>query len=145
MSQRATIAETLADLATTLEGYPEWEDRYAAIIAMGKELAPYPEEFRTEAFLVKGCQSQVWLHPVVRSETLHFDADSDAVIVKGLVALLLRLYQDRTPAEILAGPGDVAEQLGLTQHLSPNRSNGLASMLKQIRLYALALSMRKSS
>ena len=145
MSQQATIAETLAEVATTLGRYPEWEDRYAAIIAMGKELAPYPQEYRTEAFLVKGCQSQVWLHPSVTDDKLHFDADSDAVIVKGLVALIVRLYQDRTPAEILAAPPDVAEKLDLTQHLSPNRANGLASMLKQIRLYALALSMRKSS
>lgn len=145
MSQQATIAETLAEVAKTLGRYPEWEDRYAAIIAMGKDLSPYPQEYRTEAFLVKGCQSQVWLHPSVNNDKLHFDADSDAVIVKGLVALIVRLYQDRTPAEILAAPTDVAEQLDLTQHLSPNRANGLASMLKQIRLYALALSMRKSS
>lgn len=139
----STIAETIQELAQRMQGLPDWEDRYAEIIAMGKDLAPYPEEFRTEQFKVKGCQSQVWLHPSLKDGAIVFDTDSDAVIVKGLAALLVKVYSGRTPAEINAHKGDVADALGLQQHLSPNRANGLASMMKQIRLYALAYSMIK--
>lgn len=138
------ITQTIHELAQSLEVLPDWEERYSAIIAMGKNLAPYPEEFRTEQFMVKGCQSQVWLHPSLREGIICFDADSDALIVKGLVALLMKVYNERTPAEILGSKDDVAQQLSLQQHLSPNRANGLASMMKQIRLYALAYSMVKS-
>jgi len=139
-----TIAETIEQLSQKLGAMPEWEDRYTEIIAMSKDLQPYPEEFRTDQFKVKGCQSQVWLHPRLEAGVLHFDADSDAVIVKGLVALLMKVYSARTPAEIIADKEDVAERLSLQQHLSPNRANGLASMMKQIRLYALAYSLMKS-
>lgn len=139
-----TITQTIEQMATTLNAMPDWEERYSAIIAMGKGLAQYPEEHRTEQFKVKGCQSQVWLHPTLRDGIIYFDADSDALIVKGLVALLMKIYNERTPAEILGSKDDVARQLSLEQHLSPNRANGLASMMKQIRLYALAYSMVKS-
>jgi cysteine desulfuration protein SufE len=138
-----TIAETIQELAQRMHGFPDWEDRYAYIIAMGKDLAPYPEEFRSEQFKVKGCQSQVWLHPALVDGAIVFDADSDAVIVKGLAAMLMKVYSGRTPAEINAHKDDVAVALDLQQHLSPNRANGLASMMKQIRLYALAYSMIK--
>lgn len=138
-----TIAETIEHLSQKLSGLPEWEDRYTEIIAMSRDLQPYPEEFRTDQFKVKGCQSQVWLHPHLESGVLRFDADSDAVIVKGLVALLMKVYSGRTPAEIVSDRENVAERLSLEQHLSPNRANGLASMMKQIRLYALAYSLMK--
>ena len=111
---------------------------------MGKSLEQYPEHHRTEQFKVKGCQSQVWLHPRLEQGVIYFDSDSDALIVKGLVALLMQIYNGRTPTEIIADKHNVAETLGLQQHLSPNRANGLASMMKQIRLYALAYSMVKS-
>jgi cysteine desulfuration protein SufE len=139
----STIADTIQELAQRMQGLPDWEDRYAYIIAMGKDLAPYPEEFRSEQFKVKGCQSQVWLHPSLVDGAIVFDADSDAVIVKGLAAMLMKVYSGRTPAEITAHKEDVAIALDLQQHLSPNRANGLASMMKQIRLYALAYSMIK--
>lgn len=139
-----TITQTIEQMATSLNAMPDWEERYSAIIAMGKGLSQYPEEHRTEQFKVKGCQSQVWLHPTLRDGIIYFDADSDALIVKGLVALLMKIYNERTPAEILSSKDDVAQQLSLEQHLSPNRANGLASMMKQIRLYALAYSMVKS-
>ncbi len=139
----STIAETIHDLAQRMQSFPDWEDRYAEIIAMGRDLAPYPEEYRTEQFKVKGCQSQVWLHPALVDGAIVFDADSDALIVKGLAAMLMKVYSGRTPAEINAHKDDVADALGLHQHLSPNRANGLASMMKQIRLYSLAYSMIK--
>jgi len=138
-----TIIETIEQLAAKLAGLPDWEDRYTEIIAMGKGLPLYPEEFRSDQFKVKGCQSQVWLHPRNEAGVLHFDADSDALIVKGLVALLMNVYSGRTPAEIVASNDDIAKELSLEQHLSPNRANGLASMIKQIRLYALAYSLLK--
>jgi cysteine desulfuration protein SufE len=138
------ISQTIEEIAKSLNALPDWEERYGAIIAMGKGLAQYPEEHRTEQFKVKGCQSQVWLHPTLRNGTISFDADSDALIVKGLVALLMKVYNERTPAEILNSKDDLAQQLSLEQHLSPNRANGLASMMKQIRLYALAYSLVKA-
>jgi cysteine desulfuration protein SufE len=140
-----TITETIAALRQQLEAFPDWEDRYGHIIAMGKKLVAYPEEQRNETFLVKGCQSRVWLYPTFDNGVVHFEADSDAVIVKGLVALVLSVYNDRMPQEIVASSDDLRTELGLDQHLSQNRSNGLASMVKQLRLYALAYSMRKTT
>lgn len=139
-----TIEQAAQDLVEQFEMLPSWEDRYAHIISYGKTLAPYPEEHRTEAFKIKGCQSQVWLHPTVQDGSIHFAADSDASIVKGIIAMLLYVYNDRTPAQILAMKPDFIERIGLTQALSANRANGLSAMLKQIQLYALALSRRTS-
>lgn len=139
-----TISETIASLRKDLAQFSDWEDRYGHIIAMGKQLSAYPEEYRNDTFLVKGCQSRVWLHPTLEDGFIRFDADSDAVIVKGLVALVVSVYNNRTPQEIVDSNDDLRAELGLDQHLSQNRSNGLASMLKQLRLYALAYSMRKA-
>lgn len=139
-----TIAESIASLRQQLDRYPDWEDRYGHIIAMGKQLHPYPDEFRTEAFLVKGCQSKLWLHPTLDGGLVKFDADTDALIAKGLVALVLSVYNNRPPEEIVASSDDLRTELGLDQHLSQSRTNGLASMLKQLRLYALAYSLRKA-
>ena len=143
MSTGMTIDDAVQDLVQQFELLTEWEDRYAHIIAFGKTLAPYPEEHRTELFKVKGCQSQVWLHPSVRDGAVHFDADSDAVIVKGMIAMLLYVYNDRSPEDILRTKPDFIDRIGLSQALSVNRANGLASMLKQIQLYALVLSRRQ--
>lgn len=140
-----TIEQTIIHLQGEFADFPDWEERYSHIIAMGKGLAPYSEEFRTEEFKVKGCQSQVWLHPSIADNTIHFEADSDALIVKGLVALLMRIFNGRTPKEILDAPQDLVQRLGLDQHLSNNRTNGLASMLKQIKLYALVYSMTRTT
>lgn len=139
-----TIDETINTLATMIGELPDWEDRYSAIIAMGKGLAPYPDVYRADQFIVSGCQSRVWLHPRLEGDTVMFDVDSDAVIVKGLVAILMKVYSGRTPEEILSAPADLAQRLHLEQHLSVNRVHGLASMIKQIRLYALAFSLKKS-
>lgn len=133
-----TIETTIAEMIDLFAMLPDWEERYAQIIAYGKDLAPYPEEFRNETFRVKGCQSNVWLHPTFDGQRVHFDADSDAVIVRGLTAMLMRVYDHRTPDEILATKPDFLAALGLDQHLSQNRTNGLASMVKQIMMYAFA-------
>jgi cysteine desulfuration protein SufE len=133
-----TAATAAQEVVEELNSLPDWEDRYAQIIALGRSLPEYPEEHRTTSNLVKGCQAQVWLHPTWDGSSIHFDADSDALIVKGLVALLMRVYNDRTPGEILATEPDFLEQAHLAQHLSQNRVNGLAAMIKQIKLYAVA-------
>ncbi len=120
-----------------------WEDRYRHIIDLGKSLPPMREDDKTEDLKVRGCQSQVWLKAELRPDrTLHFIADSDALIVKGLIAMLLRIYSDRTPQEILASDPDFIRELGLAQHLSPSRANGLNAMIKQIKYYALAFQMK---
>jgi cysteine desulfuration protein SufE len=118
-----------------------WEERYEHIIRLGAALPPFPEEHRSEALKVRGCQSQVWLHAQLDEGLVRLQADSDALIVKGLVALILRVYDARTPREILATAPDFVEALGMREHLSPTRANGLAAMLKQIRLYAMAFQL----
>ncbi len=116
----------------------DWESRYRAIIDLGKQLPPLPEELRIDSNKVKGCQSQVWLSPKVENGLLAFQADSDAAIVKGLVALLLDVYNGHTPAEILEADESFLDRIGLIEHLSQTRSNGLSAMIKQIKYYALA-------
>lgn len=136
-----TIEETITQIADELAMFDDWEDRYAHIIAMGKKLDPMPPDHQTETYEVKGCQSKVWLYPSFDGEKVHFEAESDALIVRGLVAMLMRIYNHRTPKEILSVSGNFVERLGLTTHLSQNRANGLAAMMKQISMYALALSV----
>ena len=134
---------TTDEILDDLSFFDDWEDRYAHIIAMGKKLEAYPQEHKKEDFLVSGCQSQVWLHPEFNDGKIHFDADSDALVVKGLVAILMRIYNNRTPQEILEVRKDFISTLGLDTHLSQNRANGLASMIKQIGMYAIAFKARE--
>lgn len=117
---------------------PKPEDRYRLIIRKGRTLAPYPEEYRLDEFKVKGCQSQVWLYPAYAQGVINFYGDSDAAIVRGLLGLLLHIYNGLPPEEILATPVDFVEEMGLTTQLSMTRAQGLGAMLKQIKLYALA-------
>jgi cysteine desulfuration protein SufE len=133
MSQPAQqkIIDEFSQLAT-------WDEKYKKIIDYGKKLAPLPEEHRTEKNQVKGCQSQVWLHAELTLDgKVLLVADSDALIVKGLVALLLHVYSGQTPQEILSSPPEFLRTLGFDQNLSPSRSNGLHAMIKQIKNYAL--------
>ncbi|KYG63970.1 Fe-S metabolism protein SufE [Bdellovibrio bacteriovorus] len=117
----------------------QWEDRYKKIIELGKALPPFPEELRTEQNIVKGCQSQVWLSAQLDNQgNMVIHGDSDALIVKGLVALLLKVYSGTPPAEVLATPPEFLRALGFEGNLSPSRANGLHSMLKQIKMYATA-------
>lgn len=117
----------------------QWEDRYKKIIEMGKSLSSMPEELKTEQNIVKGCQSQVWLFAGLNDQGgMVLQGDSDALIVKGLVSLLLHVYSGATPGEILATPPDFLKALGFEGNLSPSRANGLHAMLKQIRNYATA-------
>ena len=117
----------------------DWIDRYTMLIDYGKELPAFPEELRTQQNLIDGCQSQVWFTAELRDERIIYQADSDALLVKGIVALLLRVLSDHTPQEILDADLYFIDKIGLREHLSPTRANGLAAMLKQMKLYALAL------
>lgn len=122
-----------------------WEEKYKKVIEIGKTLSPIADEFKQDKFLVKGCQSQVWLHAQWSPQgTVEFMADSDALIVKGLVALLLRVYSGAKPDDILSAPPQFIEDLGFKSHLSPSRANGLMSMVKQIMLYAATFKAIKS-
>lgn len=132
------ILQKIENLLQLMQGSTSWEERYKKIIQMGKELEPMDEALKTDSNKVKGCQSQVWLSASLEGERIHFNADSDASIAKGIVALLLAVYNQTTPKEILSTRPEFIEQLGLKQHLSMNRANGLASMLKQIQIYAIA-------
>lgn len=136
---------TIASLKSDFELLDDWEDRYRYIIELGRGLAPMPAELKTEATKVRGCTSQVWLWSEVKpgangaGPTLHFQADSDAHIVRGLVAILLSLYDGKPAREILdIAADDVLAPLGLKEHLTPQRSNGLASMVERIRTDARA-------
>jgi len=135
MSAQSSAALLVAEF----ELFSDWEDKYAYIIDLGKHLRPYPEEKRTDSFLVRGCQSRVWLSPRTSGSTMHFDADSDAIIVKGLIAMLLRVYDGQSPQDILATPPEFLGQIGLDTHLSQSRANGLSNMVTQIMRFAASV------
>ncbi len=131
------MTERVNQIKQRLGQYSDWEDRYKELILLGKSLQNYPEDKRDEKYKVKGCQSQVWLYPELKDGRVYFFGDSDAVLVKGIVGLLLSVYSDATPDEILATKPEFLKEVGITEHLSMNRSNGLAAMMKQIPMYAL--------
>ena len=135
------MKETEEELIQEFEMFDDWMDKYNYIIELGKELPMIDPQYKTEEYLISGCQSQVWLHPEMKDDKLFFTADSDAIITKGIVNLLIRVLSGHTPQEILDNDLSYLDVIGLKNHLSPTRSNGLASMIKQIKLYALACSV----
>ena len=138
------IIERVSQIKSRFLQFSDWEDRYKELINLGRGLVTYPEEKREDKYKVKGCQSQVWLYPEFKDGRVYFYGDSDAMLVKGIVGLLVSVYSDATPDEILATKPDFLKEVGITEHLSMNRSNGLASMMKQIQMYALVYkSMQK--
>ena len=137
-----TLEQAQQEIVEEFAMLGDWQDRYEQLIELGKDLPLIAPEFKTEENLVRGCQSRVWLTAEARDGIIHFTADSDAMITKGLVALLVRVLNDRTPQEILNTPLTFIDQIGLREHLSPNRSNGLVSMLDQMKRYALAYSTK---
>ena len=139
-----SIEEIQNELVEEFSFFSDWEDKYKYIIDLGKETAAFPEPFRTDENKVKGCQSQVWLHAEYKSGIIHFFGDSDAVIVKGLVALVLKIFSGHSPKEILESPLFIIDKIGLGSALSPTRSNGLNAMIRQIKTYALAYSQMKN-
>lgn len=137
-----TINEIQDEIIQEFADFDDWMDRYQLLIDLGSSQPRLDDKYKTEQNLIDGCQSRVWLQADMRDGLLHFQAESDALIVKGIVALLVRVLSDHTPEEILRADLYFIESIGLREHLSPTRSNGLLSMLRQMKLYALAYQAR---
>jgi cysteine desulfuration protein SufE len=132
------MSERQQEIIREFASIADWEDRYKKLIEFGKSLPDLTDEKKQEEFKVKGCQSQVWMHARLEDGKVVFQADSDALLVRGLVHLLLKVYSGSTPEEILNTPPDFVKEIGLESRLTPSRANGLFSMIKQMRFYALA-------
>jgi cysteine desulfuration protein SufE len=137
-----TINEIQDEIIEEFSGFDDWMDKYQLLIDLGNEQEPLDEKYKTEQNLIDGCQSRVWLQADYEDGKIRFTAESDALIVKGIVALLIRVLSDHTPQEILDADLYFIDEIGLKEHLSPTRSNGLVAMVKQIRAYALAFSLK---
>jgi cysteine desulfuration protein SufE len=138
----ATIQEIQDEIIAEFSDFDDWLDRYQLLIDLGGEQEPLPAEYKTDNNLIEGCQSRVWLQADYIDGKVHFRAESDAMIVKGIVSLLIKVYSGRTPDEILDTEPRFVEAIGLKEHLSPTRSNGLLAMIRQMKLYALAFKTR---
>ena len=136
--------ERIKLLVDEFNKFKDWEDRYKYLIELGKKLPPMLEEYKTESNKIKGCQSQVWLNAKLEGDKIYFSADSDASIVKGIVAVLVQIYSGLTPDEILSTKPTFLEEIGLKEHLSMSRANGMTSMIKQISFYAMAFKVKLS-
>lgn len=139
------IEDIKAELISEFELFDDWMDKYNYIIELGRELPLIDEQYKTSDYLIEGCQSQVWLHARYENGCVFFSADSDAIITKGIVNLLIRVFSGQTPQEIINDDLSYLDAIGLKEHLSPTRSNGLASMVKQIKMYALAFQASHNS
>lgn len=137
-----TINEIQDEVIEEFSELDDWMDRYQLLIDMGNDEEPLPEKYKTESNLIDGCQSRVWLQADLVDGRIRFRAESDALIVKGIVTLLLRILNNQTPEDILSADLYFIDKIGLREHLSPTRSNGLLAMLKQMRMYALAFSAK---
>lgn len=137
-----TINEIQDELIEDFAFYGDWMEKYEYIIQLGKEVPLIDEQYKTDQFIIKGCQSKVWLYPELVDGKVIFKADSDAVITKGLVSLMVKVLSGHTPKEIAEADLYFIDQIGLKEHLSPTRANGLLAMVKQMKLYAIALQNR---
>lgn len=138
MNKEATIADIQEEIISEFDFFDEWDEKYGYIIELGKKLEPLDDSHKTAENIIKGCQSQVWLISKLEDGKVFFTADSDAIIVKGLASLLIRVLSGQSPDDIINTDLNFLEKIGMMQHLSPTRSNGLASMVKQMKLHALA-------
>ncbi len=138
----SSIKETQQEIVEEFALFDEWMDKYEHIIELGKDLPLIDEQYKTDENLIKGCQSKVWLHAELKDGKIIFTADSDAIITKGIVGLVIKVFSNHTPQEIIDADLFFIDQIGLQEHLSPTRSNGLLSMLKQIRMYAVVFNSK---
>ncbi len=145
MMEVKSINETQDEIIEEFLDFDDWMDRYQLLIDLGSEQEPLADKYKTEQNLIDGCQSRVWLQADLVDGRIHFQAESDALIVKGIVTLLVRVLSDHTPREILDADLYFIEKIGLREHLSPTRSNGLLAMLRQMKMYALAFSAVQGS
>ena len=140
-----TIKEQQDEIIEEFEQFPDWMEKYEYIIQLGKELPLIAEEYKIDANLIRGCQSRVWLHPEYKDGKILFTADSDALITKGLISMVVRVLSGHSPKEIVDADMYFINAIGLSSHLSPTRSNGLLSMVKQIKNYALAFHLQEKT
>nr|WP_317631103.1 SufE family protein [uncultured Flavobacterium sp.] len=138
-----TIQEIQEEIIDEFSMFDDWDERFQYVIDLGKTLPLINEAYKTEDNTIKGCQSKVWVHAEIQNDNVVFTADSDAIITKGIIAILVRVFSNQSPKAILDANTDFIDQIGLKEHLSPTRANGLVSMIKQIKMYALAFEAKK--
>jgi cysteine desulfuration protein SufE len=136
--KKVTIQDIQNDIIEEFSMFDDWEERYQYMIDLGKTLPLIDEQFKTEDNVIKGCQSKVWVHAELKDEKIVFTADSDAIITKGIIAILIRVFSNQKPKDIIEANMNFIDKIGLKEHLSPTRANGLVSMIKQLKLYAIA-------
>jgi cysteine desulfuration protein SufE len=135
-----SIKEKEAEIVEEFAMFEDWDGKYEYLIDLGKDLPAIADAYKTDDYKIKGCQSQVWLHASSENGKVRFTADSDAIITKGIIALLVRVFDNESPEEIINADLQFINEIGLSQHLSPTRSNGLLSMIKQMKMFAIAFS-----
>ncbi len=133
-----TIQENQAEIVEEFSMFDDWMQRYEYMIELGKSLPLIEEAYKTDDNIIKGCQSKVWVHAELEGDKLVFTADSDAIITKGIIAILIRAFSNQKPQDIIDSDTDFIDEIGLKEHLSPTRANGLVSMIKQLKMYAIA-------
>lgn len=138
-----TIKEIQEEIVDEFSMFDDWDERFQYVIDLGKGLPLIEEQFKTEENTIKGCQSKVWVHAEQKEGNIVFTADSDAIITKGIIAILVRTFSNHSPQEILEADTQFIDEIGLKDHLSPTRANGLVSMIKQIKMYALAFQAKQ--
>ena len=133
-----SIEDIQQDIIEEFSMFEDWEERYQYMIDLGKDLPLIDAQYKTEDNIIKGCQSKVWVHATLNNNAIEFTADSDAIITKGIIAILIRAFSNQTPKAIIEADTKFIDAIGLKEHLSPTRANGLVSMIKQIKMYAIA-------
>ncbi|MEJ6792090.1 MAG: SufE family protein [Lacinutrix sp.] len=133
-----SIKEIQEEIIEEFAMFEDWEERYQYMIDLGKDLPLINDQFKTDENIIKGCQSKVWVHAELNNNIIEFTADSDAIITKGIIAILIRSFSNQYPKDILEANTDFIDKIGLKEHLSPTRANGLVSMIKQLKMYAIA-------
>jgi len=133
-----TIKDIQNDIIDEFSMFDNWEERYQYMIDLGKSLPLIDDQYKTEDYIIKGCQSRVWVHADMKNDKVVFTADSDAIITKGIIAILLRVFSNQSPKDIIEADTTFIDEIGLKEHLSPTRANGLVSMIKQLKMYAIA-------
>lgn len=132
------IKEIQEEIVDEFSMFDDWMERYEYMIELGKSLPMIEEQYKTEDNIIKGCQSKVWVHAELQDDKLVFTADSDAIITKGIIAILIRVFSNQKPKDIMGADTQFIDEIGLKEHLSPTRANGLVSMIKQLKMYAIA-------
>jgi cysteine desulfuration protein SufE len=140
----SNIQERQKEIVEEFSIFEDWMDRYEYMIDLGKSLPLIQEKYKTDENIIKGCQSRVWVYGAMDNDKLDFTADSDAIITKGIIAILIRVFSGQKPEDIILANTDFIDEIGLKEHLSPNRANGLVSMVKQLKMYAIAYNSQQN-